>query len=70
MVQVATGHESFEHLALDGSVDEPGRVKFRAVSAKTLIQRTRPRIARAVDAAGRWLRVPAHGRRAPAALVP
>jgi hypothetical protein len=70
MVQVAAGHESFEYLALYGSVDEPGRVKFRAVSANTLIQRTRPRIARLVDAASRWVRVRAHGNRARAALLP
>ena len=38
MMDVTAGHESFEHLALDGSVDEPGRVKFRTVSANTLIQ--------------------------------
>jgi hypothetical protein len=60
-MEVTAGYESFEHLALDGSVDEPGRVKFRAVSANTLIQRTRARIARLVDAASRWLRVRAHG---------
>jgi hypothetical protein len=69
-VEVAAGHESFEHLALDGSVDEPGRIEFRAVSANTLIQRARPRIARLVDAAGWWLRVRAHGNRARAALLP
>ena len=70
MMQVAAGHESFEHLALDGSVDESGCVEFLAVSANTLIQRTRARIARLVDAAGWWLRVRAHGNRARAALLP
>jgi hypothetical protein len=50
MVQVAAAHEAFEHLALDRPVDEPGRVEFVAVSAKKLIERTRPRIAWAVDA--------------------
>ena len=70
MLQVAAGHESFEHLALDGSVDESGCVAFLAVSANTLIQQTRARIARLVNAAGRWLRVRARGNRARAALLP
>ena len=69
-VEVAAGHESFKHLALDGSVDEPGCVEVVAVSANTLIQRARARIARLVDAAGWWLRVRAHGNRARAALLP
>ena len=70
MVQVATAHEAFEHLALDRPVDEPGRVEFVAVSAKKLIERTRPRIAWAVVAASWWLRVRAHGRGAPAVWLP
>lgn len=65
MVQVTAGHEAFEHLALDRTVDDPGRVEFVAVSAKTLIERTRPRIAWAVDAASWWFRVRAHGCGAP-----
>ena len=69
MIQVIASPESFEHLALDGSVDESGCVEF-AVWTNTLIQWARPRIARSVDAAGGWVRVLAHGRSAPAALVP
>lgn len=70
MVQVAAGHEALEHLELYGSVDKPGCVEFVAVSANTLIEWARPRIARVVDATRRWLRVPAHGRATPAALLP
>ncbi|MGH8194099.1 MAG: hypothetical protein ACREQ8_06840 [Woeseiaceae bacterium] len=70
MVQVAAGHESFEHLTLYGSVDESGRVEFVTMSANTLIQRARPRIARLVDAASRWLRVREHGKSGRAALLP
>jgi hypothetical protein len=69
MVQVAASYEWLEYLALEGSVDEPGRVEFVAVSAKTLIQRARPRTARAIGAASRLLRVRAHGRGAPIAMM-
>jgi hypothetical protein len=43
MMQVTAGHESFEHLALDGSVDESGCVEFVdgvAVSAGQAMDQT------------------------------
>jgi hypothetical protein len=40
--------------------DESGCVEFLCVLPNALIERARPRIARAVDAEHRWMRDPAH----------
>lgn len=60
LMQVAAVEKALEDLGLYRPVDQSGGIKIIAVSSHTLVQRTCPRIARAVDTARRRLRVLAH----------
>ncbi len=59
-MQVAAVEKTLEDLGLYRPMDQSGGIKIMAVSSYTLVQRTCPRIARAVDTARRQLRVLAH----------
>ena len=56
-MQFAAVEKTLENLGLYRPVDQSGGIKIIAVSSYTLVQRTCPRIARAVGTARRWLRV-------------
>ena len=60
LMQVAAVEKALEDLGLYRPVDQSGGIKIITVSSYTLVLRTCPRIARAVDTACRQLRVLAH----------
>ena len=57
LMQVAAVEKALADLGLYLPVYQSGGIKIIAVSSYTLVQRTCPRIARAVGTARRWLRV-------------
>ena len=60
LMLVTTVEKALEGLGLYRPVDQSGGIKIIAVPSYTLVQRTCPRIARALDTARRRLRVLAH----------
>jgi len=60
LMKVTAIEKALEDLGLCRPVDQPGCSKFIAVTSYTLVQRTYPRVAWAVDTPCRRLRVPAH----------
>ena len=62
MMEITAGQEALEHLRCDGAGSESGNIEFICMASNAWIQRTCPRVTRAIDAASGWLRLPAHGR--------
>ena len=48
MMEITAGQKAFEHLRFDGAGNESGNIEFISISSYALIQRTCPRVARAI----------------------
>jgi hypothetical protein len=48
MMEITAGREALEHLRFDGAANEFGNIEFTSMSSNALIQRTCPRVARAI----------------------